>query len=178
MIISRIYFLLLFFTYALLIACTPSKDKLKSTAKPILVSERAKTYVYECPNEYNFTVSTEGEQAWLFLPEQTIRVTQVPAASGTKYQDKQITFWAKGNNARLQLGKKTYEACTNNRAKAIWEHAKLNGVDFRALGNEPGWNLEIIRDETIVFSYFYDGITNLISQNPILIRTPVKRLIK
>lgn len=27
--------------------------------------------------------------------------------------------------------------------RAIWERAKLDGADFRAVGNEPGWNLEI-----------------------------------
>lgn len=27
--------------------------------------------------------------------------------------------------------------------RAVWEDAKLNGVDFRAVGNEPGWYLEI-----------------------------------
>ena len=39
----------------------------------------------------------------------------------------------------------------NNRTKAIWEHAKLNGVDFRAVGNEPGWYLEIRNGDTILF---------------------------
>lgn len=34
---------------------------------------------------------------------------------------------------------------------AIWEHAKLNGVDFRAVGNEPGWYLEIRNGDKIVF---------------------------
>ena len=28
-------------------------------------------------------------------------------------------------------------------ARAVWEDAKLRGVDFRALGNEPGWYVEI-----------------------------------
>ena len=41
--------------------------------------------------------------------------------------------------------------CKNNRAKAIWEDAKLKGADFRATGNEPGWHLEISRSFGIVF---------------------------
>ena len=36
-----------------------------------------------------------------------------------------------------------HQDCRNNRRQAIWEHAKLNGADFRAIGNEPGWNMEI-----------------------------------
>ena len=33
--------------------------------------------------------------------------------------------------------------CRNNRAMALWVDGKLRGVDCRAVGNEPGWNLEI-----------------------------------
>jgi uncharacterized membrane protein len=36
-----------------------------------------------------------------------------------------------------------YSGCLNNHMRAIWEHARLNGVDFRAVGNEPGWVLEL-----------------------------------
>ncbi len=36
-----------------------------------------------------------------------------------------------------------YLDCTYDRRASIWEHAKLSGVDFRAVGNEPGWVLEV-----------------------------------
>lgn len=38
----------------------------------------------------------------------------------------------------------------NNRQKAIWEDAKLRGVDFRATGNEPGWFLEVSQENQIL----------------------------
>lgn len=41
--------------------------------------------------------------------------------------------------------------CRNNRARAIWEDAKLRGVDFRAVGNEPGWHMAISAGGEIVF---------------------------
>jgi uncharacterized membrane protein len=47
----------------------------------------------------------------------------------------------------------------NNRTTAIWEDAKLRGVDFRARGNEPGWHLEITASQEIVFVGDYGSIT-------------------
>ena len=47
--------------------------------------------------------------------------------------------------------RRTHKDCKNNHRKAIWEHAKLNGVDFRAVGNEPGWVLEISNQADILF---------------------------
>jgi len=37
----------------------------------------------------------------------------------------------------------TINNCANDARAAIWEKAKLSGVDFRAVGNEPGWVMEI-----------------------------------
>ena len=34
--------------------------------------------------------------------------------------------------------------------RAVWERAKLDGADFRAVGNEPGWSLEIIAGDRIL----------------------------
>jgi putative lipoprotein len=60
-------------------------------------------------------------------------------------------FWNKGESAMLERPDHARTECTNNRRKAIWEDAKLRGADFRAVGNEPGWNLELSRDYGIVF---------------------------
>ncbi len=48
-----------------------------------------------------------------------------------------------------------YLDCEHDRRASIWEHAKLNGVDFRAVGNEPGWVLEIREGERLDLSYDY-----------------------
>ena len=125
-------------------ASQPTRDSAKATS-------RATTYVYECTAKRDFVVRTEGETAWLFLPSQTVRLAQVPSASGTKYSDGLVTLWTKGEEAMLQAGGEIWRNCRNNRAMAIWEDAKLRGVDFRAVGNEPGWNLEISAGSEVVF---------------------------
>ena len=111
----------------------------------------AKTYVFECSDGYSFIARHQNGKVWLFLPEQTISLPQVPSASGAKYQKDHITFWNKGHEALLEINSDKHLKCNNNTSKSIWEDAKFRGVDFRAVGNEPGWNLEIIRSERIVF---------------------------
>ena len=45
--------------------------------------------------------------------------------------------------------------CEHDRRASIWEHAKLNGVDFRAVGNEPGWVLEVRDGDRLDLNYDY-----------------------
>lgn len=118
------------------------------------------TYVYDCPNATHFIVSIEGRMAWIFLPEQTLSLPKISSASGVKYSDGQSTFWSKGKTASFTRGTTKYKNCVNNPGKAIWEHAKLNGVDFRAVGNEPGWHLEIMQDNELIYTGQYGQVTH------------------
>ncbi|MEM9303574.1 MAG: hypothetical protein AAGE01_15760 [Pseudomonadota bacterium] len=45
--------------------------------------------------------------------------------------------------------------CRYDHHRSIWEGAKLRGVSFRAVGQEPGWLLEIRNGERIDFSFDY-----------------------
>ena len=146
-------FNLLLYASILLLGCTnpATHNDISSASFAHQNQSDAKTYVYECSDGYDFVVRIQKETAWLFLPEKTISLPHVPSASGAKYSEEQITFWSKGDEAFLEIGDRRHTICKNNRALAIWEDAKLRGVDFRAIGNEPGWNLEIIQNEKIVF---------------------------
>jgi uncharacterized membrane protein len=110
----------------------------------------AKTYVYECPDDFSFVARTETDRAWLFLPGTTLELALAQSASGTKYTNGSVSFWRNNNEAGLESEEIKHTGCKNNRARAIWEHAKLNGVDFRALGNEPGWYMEISNKQDIL----------------------------
>jgi putative lipoprotein len=100
------------------------------------------TFFFEC-NGMEFTARHDPRGIFLFLPAGTLLLPETPAASGAKYTDGRATFWSKGEEALLEVDGKAYPNCRNNRKQAVWEDAKLNGVDFRAVGNEPGWYLEI-----------------------------------
>ncbi|GAA4899222.1 hypothetical protein GCM10023333_36000 [Ferrimonas pelagia] len=94
-----------------------------------------------------FIARIEGQEAWLFLPSATYKLTGTEAASGSKFQNDELVFWLKGDEGQLTgaLGDPT--GCHNNRALAQWEHAKLSGVDFRGIGQEPPWTLEIAGEQ-------------------------------
>ena len=106
-------------------------------------SRKAQTFVYECPDGFEFVARTEADKVWLFLPGNTVDLPLIKSASGTTYSKGGHFFSVDDDKAMLVSSIGKHSDCRDNRSKAIWEHAKLNGVDFRALGNEPGWYLEI-----------------------------------
>lgn len=134
--------------------------------EPVLLSriqatnDTSKTYVYECTDGMSFPVNIKKEHAWVFLPKETLNLPLVPSASGAKYSDGKTIFWSKGQEAYLNIGTGAQITCTNNPQRAVWEHAKLSGVDFRAVGNEPGWYLEI-RHESIRYVGDYGSTSHI-----------------
>jgi len=137
----------------LLTAC--SGNQITAGTSTTQIRSPAQTYVYHCADNKSFVARIEAEKAWVFLPTKTLSLPQIPAASGSKFSDGSATFWNKGKTAIFENTAQIYKNCTNNRAQAIWEHAKLNGVDYRAVGNEPGWSLEITHDQTTIFTSHY-----------------------
>lgn len=66
-----------------------------------------------------------------------------------------MVVWLKGQEALLTVDGDAYAKCVENVKKSIWEDAKLRGVSFRAVGNEPGWHLELMPGHHIHFVYDY-----------------------
>lgn len=108
--------------------------------RQIVEVEKAQTFVFHCDDDYTFVAQIEGGSAWLFLPADTLELAQVSADT---FRKGNLLFQIDGQLCLLKEGDGISRQCKNNRREAIWEHAKLNGADFRAIGNEPGWNLEI-----------------------------------
>ena len=119
--------------------------------------EEAETFVYQCDYDFEFVARVGEESSWLFLPRRTVELPRVVSGSGVKYTDGDTTFWNKGEHAWFAGNEGEYKECRNNRPKAIWEHAKLSGVDFRAQGNEPGWHVEI-RPDSIIYVGDYGNV--------------------
>ncbi len=102
--------------------------------------------VCRCNDGYRFVVSVESGKAWLFLPQQTVALKEDSHQRGL-FSGEGVRFSFNGTHCLLERGERTLE-CRNRPEEAVWERAKLEGVDFRAVGNEPGWVLEIrIGDE-------------------------------
>jgi len=110
----------------------------------------ARTMVYECDDIDFVTRLGPGEMA-LWLEDRYTVLPQVRSASGSKYQEGDIVFWSRGDEAMLEIAGRTYRNCRLNPARAPWEDARRRGVDFRATGNEPGWHLEVRGSESLLF---------------------------
>lgn len=107
------------------------------------MNKHTATFSYDCATGDTVTATISDNYAWLFLPYDTVKLQLRPSASGAKFSNGNITYWSKGQEAVILTVNGDHIHCINDRQKAVWEHAKLKGVDFRAVGNEPGWHLEL-----------------------------------
>lgn len=136
--------ILLLLGLVLLSACSQQGRQLSSDSKP------AQTLVYEC-GDYEFVARTAPDQMTLYLPDGSRVLRQQRAATGSRYSGGDTSLWSKGNEARLELGPGRIMSCRLNRSRAPWEEARFRGVDFRAVGQEPGWYLELQHDGPMLF---------------------------
>lgn len=66
------------------------------------------------------------------------------SASGARFADDQGSeFWIRGDTASLALPGEPLRECTRSAQPSPWYQAAARGVRFRAIGNEPGWLLEV-----------------------------------
>jgi len=136
-----ILFLLLLFN-----ACTGVDSKGAISSLPT-ESPSTQTFVFTCSDTLEFVARTDNKEAWLFLPSGTI---QLPHTGASSYRNDQTYLQINGQEASLEDSGVKHLLCKNDRRQAIWEHAKLNGADYRAIGNEPGWTLEIRNQGSII----------------------------
>ncbi|MEM1111138.1 MAG: MliC family protein [Pseudomonadota bacterium] len=139
-----------------LTACTGSSAgadaaQWRSDERPI-----GQTLVYECLG-YEFIARMGPGEMAVWLDDEYRVLSQVRSASGVKYQEGDIVFWSKGEDAMLMIGPDRYGDCALAPARAPWEDARRRGVNFRASGNEPGWYLELKEGEQILFVGNYGG---------------------
>jgi putative lipoprotein len=66
------------------------------------------------------------------------------AASGARFADDQGNeFTTRGDAASLALAGDPLRECTRSARPSPWYEAAARGIRFRAIGNEPGWLLEV-----------------------------------
>lgn len=140
---------------AVLTGCNTAAPTAKIESSPAKSPKQAITMVYECENDLSFVARLEEDTLWAFLPKQTLALEAVRSASGAKYQKGTDYIWLKGENAMVNYQQTLYKQCTNNRQEAIWQDAKFRGVGYRAVGNEPGWLIEIKPNESVEFKGNY-----------------------
>jgi putative lipoprotein len=98
------------------------------------------------------TATFHDDRVVIEMPERALTLPHVEAASGARYSNGAVTFWTKGREAALEMGGRT-QTCRERREP--WQEAADRGVDFRAVGQEPGWFLEIDNEKQIRLVYDY-----------------------
>lgn len=140
-----------------LISALPANSAHANDENSVSTDEEEKyvTYVFECPDNRSIVVRSEADSAWVFDPGGTLHLPLVETGLVQTYHDANLWLRIDARSAMFAYPGRTPVNCLNNRRKAIWENAKLNGADFRAVGNEPGWNMEIYQDLKIILSTEY-----------------------
>lgn len=82
------------------------------------------------------------------------------SASGARFTDGSIEFWNKGNEARFEIDGTTYLLLVEEEPVDPWLKALRAGVDLRAVGQEPGWLVEIWDGHHIHLALDY-GLTTI-----------------
>ena len=74
----------------------------------------------------------------------TLTLPLARSASGARYADARGSeFWTKGATGTLTLAGEPGRECVQAAQASPWNQAVLRGALFRAVGNEPGWSVEV-----------------------------------
>lgn len=94
--------------------------------------------------EILLTAGYRGEKADLSFSGRDLSLPIARSGSGARYaDDKGNEFWSKGDQATLTLVGEEKRDCEVTEHISPWEEAKIRGIVFRAVGQEPGWWVEV-----------------------------------
>ena len=108
----------------------------------------SESFSYDCDREYRFVaqVLSPDEAVRLILPDTTVTLPRRISASGANYHEGPYTYWSKGDEASIETPGASFTRCLSDEGGPDWRGAKARGVRFRAIGQEPGWILDIRGD--------------------------------
>jgi putative lipoprotein len=143
-----------------------ARDDERTPATP----ETGRTLVYDCDGDVSFTVRSGPGEVALWAPAslggQYLVLPATRAASGARFQEGDTVYWSKGDVATFEIAGSTFVDCLSNPRKVPWADAARRGVIFRAVGNEPGWYLEIHSDRLVAVTDYGSMRTELAYTEP------------
>jgi len=112
-----------------------------------------RAYVWRCDDGSTYKVRNlwREDAVAIDLHDGTHKLTLARSASGARYADSSVSFFTKGGEATLDAPGAPEVRCHEQRAQSLAEDARIRGVLYRGLGNEPGWTLEIGPGSTLVW---------------------------
>jgi uncharacterized membrane protein len=111
--------------------------------------DKTDVYLYSCDGEdKSIIVTIRNDNGFLFSYQASQAMQRDPGSNDFRgedvvYQPYSQPDLAPGQTAGITIKGRELQDCKNNPRAAVWEAAKLRGVDYRAIGQEPAWQLEI-----------------------------------
>ena len=133
-------------------SASPPQETAAPAKEPVAPAKAPIVARFDC-DTLALTATFHDDRVVIEVPEQRpLTLPHAVAASGARYSDGTNTFWNKGREATFERHGRT-EMCRERREP--WQEAADRGVDFRAVGQEPGWFLEIDNEKQIRVVYDY-----------------------
>jgi uncharacterized membrane protein/membrane-bound inhibitor of C-type lysozyme len=126
-------------------------------------------YAYDCEGT-QVTVRPGDGELTVNLPQISVTLPQVEAASGARYSDGDTGFWGKEIDSGILTLEGNDIQCQLDRRETPWVDARARGAVFRGVGQEPAWHLEV-HAERIVMVYQY-GKRRVVVPNAGVIEDP------
>lgn len=108
---------------------------------------------FRCEPDVVFDAWRRGDELRIDLMEIEHVLTRVPETEPERFSAPGIEAWFEGGHAHLRLGARAYECPPDETILG----AVARGVDYRAVGQEPGWFLEIFNDDRFELHFDYGG---------------------
>jgi len=123
-----------------------------------------KTLVYECLGTDFVARVGPGEMA-IWLDDRYLVLSRLRDTRTISYQEADVIYEQRGAKVTLRAGGQTFPDCQQAPTRAPWEDARRRMVDFRAVGNEPGWHLEIQNGRQLLYVGDY-GMQRVMTPDP------------
>ena len=106
------------------------------------VRKDGSAFYYQCSDGFGFPAQGSERGITLLLGDNRHHLRESAVDSGFHYSDGKVTLQGKGDQAVLTIAGK-HRSCQIDRRKSVWEDSRYRGADLVAMGNEPGWKLEL-----------------------------------
>lgn len=101
---------------------------------------------WRCSPEQDLVTSHPDNEMRLWSAHGTWRLAPAVVASGARYQNGELSFWNKGNEAVVE-GPRGRLECQAHMQRQVLTRNERPGVMFHARGNEPGWSVSLASDK-------------------------------
>jgi putative lipoprotein len=131
----------------LLAACAPPSEPTPAPAP----EPDPQRIAFTCADGYGFEAWFEPDRVRVQFEGDSFTLPQVESGSGTRYrgevasQGGTVLLHTKGRRGYMQVPGLRMEGCEGTPVADAWQSARVRGVELRALGQEPGWWLELDR---------------------------------